>query len=356
MRGPLAEKRFIFAVPGDLNTPTGGYIYDKRMVEELRQQGWTIDIRTLSDRFPDPDAATLDSTYQTFAALPRRWVVVVDGLALGALPDIGRHLGPERPLVALVHHPLAMETGLSPERADALRESEKAALSAAAHVITVSATTAALLTNEYGIEKPRIKVVPPGTDQAPFAYGSTDGIVSLLSVGSVVPRKGYDLLVTALAGLKELPWRLTIAGDLTRDAEAAQQLHDVVSAAGLSDRVRLTGMISGEELGRHYHSADVFVLPSYYEGYGMVFAEALARGLPVVGTTGGAIPESVPAGAGILVPPGDVAALTGALRDMIERPELRAQHASAALRSADHLLRWPLSAELFGRAIEAVLP
>lgn len=356
MRDRLAEKRFIFAVPGDLDTQTGGYIYDKRIVDELRQQGWTIDVRQLSDRFPEPDAAVLASTYETFAALPRHWVIVVDGLALGALPDIGSYLGPEQPLVALVHHPLAQETGLSPERADVLRESEKAALSAAAHVITVSATTAALLTNEYGIEKPRIKVVPPGTDPAPFAHGSRDGSVSLLAVGSVVPRKGYDLLVAALADLKDLPWRLTIAGDLTRSAEAAQRLHEVIAATGLNDRVRLTGMISDEELSQHYHSADVFVLPSYYEGYGMVFAEAMARGLPVVGTTGGAIPESVPAGAGILVPPGDAAALSGALRDMIERPELRAQHAAAALRSADHLLRWQLSAELFGRAIEAVLP
>ena len=352
----MAEKRFIFAVPGNLDTPTGGYVYDKRIIDELRQQGWTIDICQLSDRFPNPDEAVLASTYATLTSLPRRWAVVMDGLALGALPEIGRHLAPDQPLIALVHHPLALETGLAPDRAEALRASEREALAATAHVITVSATTAALLTNEYGIEKTRIKVVPPGTDPAPFAHGSIDGKISLLSVGSVVPRKGFDLLIAALAELKGLLWRLTIVGDLTRDAEAVEQLRGAIAEAGLTDRVSLLGAISDDELARHYHDADVFVLPSYYEGYGMVFTDALARGLPVIGTTGGAIPESVPAGTGILVPPGDAAALSGALHDLITRPELRAQHAAAALRAADHLPRWSLSAQLFGRAVEAVLP
>jgi glycosyltransferase involved in cell wall biosynthesis len=124
----------------------------------------------------------------------------------------------------------------------------------------------------------------------------------------------------------------------------------------LQTRVQLLGVVPDEDLAALYESADVFVLPSYYEGYGMVFTDALARGLPVIGTTGGAVPESVPAGTGILVPSGDVAALTDALRAMIERPEIRAQHAAAARRAAEHLPRWPLSAQLFGRAIEAVLP
>jgi glycosyltransferase involved in cell wall biosynthesis len=351
----LAEKHFTFAVPGSLDTPTGGYVYDKRMVEELRGQGWRVDVCNLSDRFPDPDDAVLAKTYATLAALPPG-VIVMDGLALGALPDIARHLGPGKPLVALVHHPLALETGLAPDRADTLRDSERAALAATAQVITVSATTAAILTNDYGIEKPRIKVVPPGTDPAPPARGNSDGVVSLLAVGSVVPRKGYDLLIAALADLKFSSWRLTIAGDLTRDTAAAADLRAAVDAAGLSDRVRLLGAIAGDRLDDLYDRADVFVLPSYYEGYGMVFTEALARGLPVIGTTGGAIPESVPAGTGILVPPGDSTALVEALHQMIGRSDVRAQHAAAARRAADHLPRWPLSAQLFGRAIEAVLP
>jgi len=343
MRPRLSDKHFTFALPGSLDTLTGGYIYDKRIIAELRRLGWRIDVCNLSEQFPHPDAAVLAKTYETLAALPRGVPVVIDGLALGALPDIARYLGSDRPLVALIHHPLAMEKGLSQNRAEELRASEKAALQATTHVITVSATTAALLTNDYGIEKSRIKVVPPGTDPAPLAHGSSDGVVNLIAVGSVVPRKGFDVLIAALAQLPSLPWRLTIVGDLTRDAESSARLRAAIRESGLQDRVRLMGVVSDDTLAALYDAADIFVLPSYYEGYGMVFTDAVARGLPVIATTGGAIPESLPAGTGILVTPGDVPALSGALQDMIGQP-------------ADHLPRWPLSAQLFGQAIASVLP
>ena len=352
----MADKQFTFVVPGSLDTLTGGYVYDKRIIAELRQQGWRIDVCNLSDRFPNPDGAVVAAAYDALMGLPRGQPVVIDGLALGVLPEAGRRLGPDRPLVALVHHPLAMETGLLPERAAALRFSERTALATSAQVIAVSATTASLLSNDYGIEKPRIKIVPPGTDKAPLAHGSTDGLVRLLSVGSVVPRKGYMILIAALAKLAAMPWRLTIVGDLTRDVAAASQLREGIEDAGLRDHVRLLGTVSDEGLAALYDESDVFVLASFYEGYGMVYTDALARGLPVIGTTGGAIPESVPAGTGILVKPGDVGSLSAVLQAMVTRPELRAQHASAARRAADSLPRWTLSAQLFGRAVAAVQP
>jgi glycosyltransferase involved in cell wall biosynthesis len=197
-------------------------------------------------------------------------------------------------------------------------------------------------------------VAPPGSDPAPPAKGSADGIVNLLSVGAVTRRKGHDLLIAALAVLKDLPWRLTIVGDLTRDAAAAGHLSNTISYVGLADRVRLVGAVSESDLAQAYHEADVFVLASYYEGYGMVFAEALARGLPVIGTTGGAIPEAVPKGAGILVPPGNMPALVDALRELITQPDKRAQHAAEAKRAATLLRNWTHSAELFAQAIESV--
>lgn len=356
MRLRLPHKQFTFALPGCLDTLTGGYIYDKRIIGELRQLGWHIDVCNLSDQFPNPDEAVLAASYRTLAALPRGVPVVMDGLALGALPDIARYLGSERPLVALIHHPLAMEKGLSPQRIAELRISERAALAATTQVITVSATTAALLTNDYGIEISRIKVVPPGTDPAPLAHGSRDGAVNLIAVGSVVPRKGYDLLIAALAKLPPLSWRLTIVGDMTRDAESSQRLRSAIETTGLRDRVRLMGVVSDEVLSSLYDEADVFALPSYYEGYGMVFTDAVARGLPVIATAGGAIPESLPAGTGILVAPGDEAGLTAALREMIGQPDVRAQHAAASRRAAGHLPRWPLSAQLFAQAVAAVVP
>ncbi len=350
----MPNKHAIFAVPGDIETPTGGYVYDRRIIAELREQGWRIDVCALGDRFPDPDVSTLVSTYTTLATLPAGVPVVIDGLALGALPDIGRHLR-SNPLIALVHHPLALETGLTPARAAALRVSEYQALAAARHVIATSNTTAAILATDYGVDDALITVAAPGSDPAPPAKGSADGLVNLLSVGAVTRRKGHDLLIAALAVLKDLPWRLTIVGDLTCDAAAAAHLRNTISYVGLVDRVRLAGAVPESDLARAYHEADVFVLASYYEGYGMAFAEALARGLPVIGTTGGAIPEAVPKGTGILVPPGSMPALVDALRELIGQPDKRLRYAEGAKRAAGLLPNWTRSAEFFARALEAVV-
>lgn len=351
----MSNRHFIFAVPGSLETPTGGYAYDRRIIAELRRQGWRIDLRNLSERFPDPDMSALVSAYTTLASLPQGVPVVIDGLALGALPDIAQHLRADTPLVALVHHPLALETGLTHERVAALRVSEHSALAAARHVITVSATTAAVLNFDYGVDDERITVVTPGSDPAPPAVGSTDGVIHLVSVGAVTRRKGFDLLITALSMVKDLPWRLTVVGDLTRDGAVVAHLRNTIAYLGLDDRVLLAGAVSDDALARAYHEADVFVLASHYEGYGMAFTEAVARGLPVIGTTGGAIPEAVPKGAGILVAPGDLAGLLAALRTMISDPAVRARYAAQAQRSAGQLPDWTGAAERFGGIIERVM-
>jgi glycosyltransferase involved in cell wall biosynthesis len=352
----LSDKHLVFAVPGRLETPTGGYVYDRRVIAELRREGWRIDLVTLSERFPDPDATVLRESYAQLAALPPGVPLIVDGLALGVLPEIGRHLGEANPLIALVHHPLALETGLSPERAIRLHDSEMMALACARHVVTTSITTAAVLASDYGVEDGQITIAPPGTDPAAAAKGNADGIVHLLSVGAIVPRKGHDLLVAALGMLKDLPWRLTIVGDITRDAGAVMRLRGAIGYLGLDERVAVLGAVSDETLATTYESADLFVLPSHYEGYGMVFTEAVARGLPVIGTTAGAIPEAVPQGAGILVPPGGMPALVGALRDMIADTALRERYAANARQAAAQLPRWSDTAALVARAIAAVSP
>ena len=145
----------------------------------------------------------------------------------------------------------------------------------------------------------RITVARPGSDPAPMAHGSRDGIVRLLSVGAVVPRKGFDVLIAALATLADLPWRLTIAGDRGRDPKTAAQLDADIARLKLGDRVAVLGAVSPERLAELYAGADLFVLASRFEGYGMAYAEAIAHGLPVIGTTAGAIPDTVPAGAGV---------------------------------------------------------
>jgi glycosyltransferase involved in cell wall biosynthesis len=352
----LPERRAVFAIPGDLDSPTGGYAYDRRMIAELRRLGWTIEPLALSGRFPAPDAATLAETYRILARLPIGLPIIVDGLALGALPEIGSHLGPDHRLVAMVHHPLALESGVTPERAAMLRVSERAALRTARAVIVNSRATAAVLTAEFDVPANHITVAWPGTDHAAITPVAGSDVPRLLSVGSVVPRKGFDLLVAALATLKELPWTLTIVGDDGRDPATTQAVRRAIDVAGLGSRITLTGTLPAAELPKRYAAADVFVLASRYEGYGMAYAEAIAHGLPVIGTTAGAIAEAVPEGTGILVPPDDVPALADALRHMLRNPAARRGFAEAARQAALRQPRWADSAALFASALAAVQP
>jgi glycosyltransferase involved in cell wall biosynthesis len=266
---------------------------------------------------------------------------------------VALQLCPRHPLIALVHHPLALESGLSAAQADEFRASERAALAAARRVVVTSATTARLLVADYGVPADRIVVACPGTDSAPAAHGSNDGIVRLLAVGAMVRRKGFDVLIAALATLPDLPWRLTIAGDRGRDPEAAAQLDADIARYKLSDRIAVLGAVSPERLAELYAGADLFTLASRFEGYGMAFSEALAHGLPVIGTTAGAIPHTVVPGAGILVAPDDAPALAAALRRAIENPAERRRMAAAARMAARALPSWQDSAKLFARALEA---
>jgi glycosyltransferase involved in cell wall biosynthesis len=340
----------VFAVPGDLATPTGGYAYDRRMIAELAALGWQAEVVGLGEGFPKPAAAVKAAAAARLAALPRERPVVIDGLALGVLPGPAQAVGQK--LVALVHHPLALESGLDAREAGSLHESERAALRFARCVIAVSEATARVLAADYDVTRDRLVVIEPGTDRVAAVRQSGGDRVSLLAVGAVVPRKGYDLLVAALATLKDLRWRLTIAGDATHSPETARQLMAEIERLKLADRIKMTGAVTSEDLGALYATADLFVLPSRFEGYGMVYAEAMAHGLPVVGTTAGAIPDTVPAEAGVLVPPDDAAALAAVLRRLIESGTERERLAAGA--RAVRFPSWAEQAALFARVLGEV--
>jgi glycosyltransferase involved in cell wall biosynthesis len=340
-------------VPGDLATPTGGYRYDRRVIQELRRLGWQVDVLDLGDGFPFPSAAQRAIALVQLSAVPRGSPIVLDGLAFGALPEAGE-LRTRTPLIALVHQPLALETSLDTAQADVFRRTERAALAAAARVVVTSKATGRIVLTDYGVPSRRIRVVRPGNDPVPSARGSNDGVVRLLSIGSVVPDKGYDLLIAALATIADLPWRLTIAGDRTRNLAAATRLETDISVHGLGDRVAVLGAVPAERITELCLASDVFVLASRFEGYGMALAEAIAHGLPVVSTKAGAIPDTVPAGTGLLVPPNDVAALTQALRRVISNKAKRQRLAMNARAAAAHLPTWEHSARLFARTIESV--
>lgn len=342
-------------VPGRLDQRTGGYLYDARMVAGLRDQGREVVVHELAGRFPDADATATQALTDTLARLPAGATIVIDGLAMGGLPGPVTEAAARLRLIALVHHPLAEETGLSDEQRERFRALETAALAPVRGVIVTSGHTRDRL-QEYGVPPDRVRVVEPGTARAAHASGPPAGHPQrLLCVGSVTPRKGQDVLISALSRLSNDPgWECVCAGSLERDPPFARTIQNQIDAAGLSARVHLVGELSAEALASAYDGASMLVLPSWYEGYGMALTEALSRGLPIVSTTGGAIPYTVPADAGELVAPGDKAALAAVLRRWLSEPGTLARHAAAARAHAVQLPEWSHQVQAFGRAIDAL--
>jgi glycosyltransferase involved in cell wall biosynthesis len=343
-----------FAVPGSIDQPTGGYTYDRRVIAGLRGLGCEVDIIDLGEGFPYPDAGSRSGALERLRAVPPGRPIVIDGLALGALPEAAKAVAVTHTVVALVHHPLALEAGISPAAAAAFAASERAALAAARHVIVTSPSTQRVLIADYGVADAAVTVALPGNDRIAMEARPRRGTVALLAVGAVVPRKGYDVLIDALAALTDLDWRLVIVGDRTRDRAAADRIEAQIATCGLSARVRMRGAVGEDELDALHRGADLFVLASRHEGYGMAFAAAISHGLPVVGTRAGAIPETVAPGAGILVPPDDAPALAAALRVMIADACVRETHAAAARAAAAQLPDWDTTARIFLRVLTAL--
>jgi glycosyltransferase involved in cell wall biosynthesis len=344
----------VFAIPGDITAKTGGYIYDRRVMDFLPEVGWRPHHLVLPGDFPLPSKASLGETERRLAhASPSDALVLVDGLAYGALPaDLIRHT--KRRIVALVHHPLSLEAGISAERAAHFARSEREALAQADHVIVTSPSTGELLVSDFDVPWEKITVAEPGTNPAPRARGSL-GPPRLLSVGSVTEHKGYGVLIKALAQIADLPWQSHIVGSLDRDPDMVKSLRDTASNTGLAQRVILRGALNEAELNGEYAEARLFVLPSYFEGYGMAFTEAMTRGLPVVACAAGAVPKTVPADAGVLVPPGDADALAQALRRLLtNRNELEVR-ANAAWAYGQTLPRWRDTANRVAGGLTAVL-
>jgi glycosyltransferase involved in cell wall biosynthesis len=342
----------VFAIPGNLDTPTGGYGYDRQLLAHLPGQGIPVTYVALPGSFPLASVPDLGLTGYLLNQTPEDAVIMVDGLAFGSMTEIVLK-DIRRTFVALVHHPLALETGLSDRMRRALAASERSALARAAHVVVTSPITARTLVADYDVPESRITVALPGTDPAPRALGSGTGR-RLLCVGTVSPRKAYDVLARALAGLTDRDWHVDVAGEIDRVPGEYDRVSAIVRDLGLEDRVSFIGVLDRPRLDAAYAASDVFVMPSLYEGYGMVLAEAMARGLPIVCTTGGAAAETVPDGAGLKVPPGDADALREALARVLDDASLRASLADASWRAGQSLPTWTDTARAVADVVRRV--
>ena len=344
----------LFAIPGDLRSPTGGYEYDRRVIEQLPAFGVNVRHVPLPGSFPNPKPKDVVDTGRLLASPRGTATLLVDGLAYGAFPPSLLDTLTGR-VIALVHHPLFLETGLAHARKVELKVSEERALRRADHVIVTSRATARILIGHMDLDREKVTVAEPGTDPAQRATG-TGAPLHILAVGAVLPRKGYDLLVEALSKIDDLDWRLTIAGALDRHPHAVEVLREAIASHKLEDRVTLAGKVVPATLERFYESADLFVSASLFEGYGMVLAEAMARGLPIVTATGGAAGDTAGQAAALHVEAGNVAELSSALRRALSDKKLRDQLADAAWEAGRTLPTWHETARRIAAVILGLRP
>ncbi len=350
----------VFCFPGDIDTPTGGYRYDRRIL-----RGCTgFEALSLPGAYPFPDAGAVAAATRAIAAIPDRTVVVVDGLALGVLPQVFEHEQDRLALIALVHHPLHLETGLDDAAQASLAAAERRALATVRRVVVTSERTVADVV-ALGVARERIVVIEPGTEHhASHAQsrepgtgaviatpGAAGAPLRLLCVASVVPRKGYLDLLDALARVDPGAggWRLTCVGSLSRDPPHARAVLD--KAAAFGPAVEFVGERDEAALAACYERADAFVLASRHEGFGMVLTEAISHGLPIVATRAGAIPDTVGDGSpdcpALLAAAGDVAGLAAAIDRLLRDPSERARLAQAALARRAALPGWSSACERF---------
>jgi glycosyltransferase involved in cell wall biosynthesis len=339
-------------IPGPLAQLTGGYLFARRVVEGLRTRGRAVRVVELEGRFPDADDAARAAASAALRDLPAGSIAVIDGLALAGFTECLPRETQRLRLIGFIHHPLSRETGLDRGAAQRYAEIEARLWPLLRGAICPSAHTARALI-DAGLPAQRVAVASPGTDK-PLAIPDhrRRNALHLLMVGTVTPRKGHLLLVEALAGLRELEWQLTCIGSLERDRAAADALRRAIAEKALVERVVLAGECAPARVSNAYAAADVFVLPSYEEGYGMVCAEALAHGLPLVTTTAGAIAETVPASAALFVPPGDTIELREALRRMMTDATLRMRLASGAALAARALPDWSEAVRVWSAALD----
>jgi glycosyltransferase involved in cell wall biosynthesis len=342
-----------FVVPGRLDTPTGGSIYDKRIIEGLRARGWSIQVIELEGDFPAPSPGAALAANVALSSLQDNTIVIADGLVFGAIPDVVLVHKPRLRFVPIVHLPLALDIGLDDESARRLERSERQALMASSAVVVTGSSTRDVLAG-YGVPRELIAVVPPGTDTAAIAHGSVVPIVEVLCVATLSPGKGHEILLRALAAAPVENWHLTCAGSLTRHPATVAAVQERMRTLGIEHQVVLTGELHGEALDAVYSRADVFALATLRETYGMAVAEALARGLPVVSTRTGAIPELVGSDAGLLAVPGDQESFTREIAAILGDVDLRRRLATGARVRRDHLPAWSTAVDAVAALLQRV--
>jgi glycosyltransferase involved in cell wall biosynthesis len=340
-----------FVLPDGIDDParpSGGNAYDRQVCRELGAFGWAVHQHPIAGAWPRPGAEAHAALARAVEQIPDGAVALLDGLIASAAPEALVPQAGRLRHVVLVHMPLGHRP--PDEEADAVRAHERAVLEAAAAVVTTSEWSRRRLAELYALPADRVHVAEPGVDAAGLARGSAAGD-SLLCVAAVTPDKGHDVLLDALEMAADLSWTCACVGSLECEPAFADRIRRRARDGGLGERMRFTGPRTGPDLDRAYAAADVLVLASHAETYGMVVTEALARGVPVIAAEVGGVTEALGHGddgirPGMLVAPGDAAALGAALRAWLKDAELRRRLRRAAGERRASLRGWRATAEI----------
>ena len=334
--------------------PSGGNIYDRRVCAGLAEAGWEVRVAKVAAPWPAPGSGARADLARIVAAIPDGETVLIDGLiASPTAAQLVPHTGRIR-MTVLLHMPLA--TALDTHHDASAERSERAVLRAAAGVVVTSEWTRRQVLTRYAIPACRVHVARPGVDRVAAPARPVRG--HLICVGVLGRHKGQDLLVEALADLAERDWHCVLAGPLDRDPDFVRQLQARITRLGYGHRVRLTGVLTGAALSHAYTTADLLVVPSRSESYGMAVTEALAHGLPVVAAAAGGLPEALGSAAdgtrpGQLVPPGDPAALAAALGVWLGDERHRHRLRAAARQRRSTLSGWDRTTQEVAEALTA---
>lgn len=338
----------------DPRSPSGGNVYDRRVCAALAATGRGVTELVVTGDWPDPDAAARQRLVAALAGVPDGADVLLDGLVACGVPDVVVPEAARLRTVVLVHLPLGDEHGPDPAVRESRRARERETLHAAAAVVVTSPWSARRVTALHDLPPGRVHVAVPGVDPAPLAPARPDG-GRLLALGALTRTKGHDLLVDALAGVTDLPWSARVVG-AERDPAHAATVRSLVVRHRITDRVQLAGAVTGAALEAVWADTDLLVLPSRSEAYGMVAAEALARGIPVLAASTGGVPETLGRASGgavpgLLVPPDDAGALARALRRWLTDPALREGARRAARARRARLHGWEVTARCLNRVL-----
>jgi glycosyltransferase involved in cell wall biosynthesis len=336
--------------------PSGGNTYDRRVCAGLDAAGWSVQLHATPGAWPHPDVSARAALARLLAQLPYGAVVLLDGLLASGVPDVVVPEANRLRLVVLVHMPLG--AGAADVTATPAAALEHRVLSAAAAVLTTSEWTRRVLLDSYALSPSHVHVAEPGVEPAALAPGTSTG-GELLCVAAVTRNKGHDQLLRALATVADLPWRCTCVGSLALDPKWVEGLRRLSSESCIADRVRFLGPLHGRELDHRYAAADLLVLASRAETYGLVVTEALARGVPVLATAVGGVEEALgrtSEGAlpGQLVAPGDTHGLADALRSWLGDDELRHRLRGAARARRATLSDWSATTRRVGDVLTQV--